>query len=74
MARHAFHDIWNKGAIRNFSTQPNEKQHSPIKYAYLHQTNQKDIANQVCQLSLCCVLGTSPLNIASETGPYKPCI
>ncbi|KAG2071050.1 hypothetical protein BDR04DRAFT_1017181, partial [Suillus decipiens] len=26
---------------------PNEKQHSPIKHAYLHQSNCKDIANQV---------------------------
>ncbi|KAG1789235.1 hypothetical protein EV424DRAFT_1624410 [Suillus variegatus] len=32
-----------KGAARNFSTRPNEKQHGPIKRWYLWQTNRKDL-------------------------------
>ncbi|KAG1899028.1 uncharacterized protein F5891DRAFT_1190206 [Suillus fuscotomentosus] len=47
---HAFPDIRAKGAVRNFSTRPNEKQHGPLKRAYLRQTNRKDVANQVLKL------------------------
>ncbi|KAG1775238.1 hypothetical protein EV702DRAFT_1180452 [Suillus placidus] len=47
---HAFPDIRAKGAARNFSTRPNEKQHGPLKRAYLRQTNHKDVANQVLKL------------------------
>ncbi|KAG2741161.1 hypothetical protein P692DRAFT_201727134 [Suillus brevipes Sb2] len=47
---HAFSDIRAKGASRNFSTRPNEKQHGPLKRAYLRQTNRKDVANQVLKL------------------------
>ncbi|KAG1898812.1 uncharacterized protein F5891DRAFT_1129282 [Suillus fuscotomentosus] len=48
--KHIFHDIREKGAARNFSTRPNEKQHGPLKRMYLRQTNHKDIANQLLQL------------------------
>lgn len=50
--RHIFSDIRAKGAARNFSTRPNEKHHGPIKRAYKLQTNGKDIANQVCLITL----------------------
>ncbi|KAF8547098.1 hypothetical protein OG21DRAFT_1527385 [Imleria badia] len=49
-AKHAFHNIREKGASRNFSTYPNESEHGPIKCYYLHQTNGKDIANQIIKL------------------------
>ncbi|KAG1730266.1 uncharacterized protein EDB91DRAFT_1239125 [Suillus paluster] len=45
-SKHVFTDIREKGAARNFSTRPNEKQHGLIKCAYKLQTNRKDIANQ----------------------------
>ncbi|KAG0693167.1 hypothetical protein DFH29DRAFT_1040601, partial [Suillus ampliporus] len=48
--KHIFDDIMAKGAARNFSTRPNEKQHGPIKCWYLQQTNRKDIANQILEL------------------------
>ncbi|KAG1769124.1 hypothetical protein EV702DRAFT_1181845 [Suillus placidus] len=51
-SKHIFDDIIAKGAARNFSTRPNEKQHGPIKCWYLRQTNRKDIANQVCHHQL----------------------
>ncbi|KAG2068603.1 hypothetical protein BDR04DRAFT_1129211 [Suillus decipiens] len=44
--KHIFDDIMVKGAAHNFSTQPNEKQHGPIKKWYLQQTNHKNIADQ----------------------------
>ncbi|KIK41608.1 hypothetical protein CY34DRAFT_85128 [Suillus luteus UH-Slu-Lm8-n1] len=49
-SKHIFDDIIAKGAARNFSTRPNEKQHGPIKRWYLRQTNRKDIANQILVL------------------------
>ncbi|KAG1776116.1 hypothetical protein EV702DRAFT_1180116 [Suillus placidus] len=49
-SKHIFDDIIAKGAARNFSTRPNEKQHGPIKRWYLRQTNRKDIANQILEL------------------------
>ncbi|KAG1763350.1 hypothetical protein EV702DRAFT_982923 [Suillus placidus] len=49
-SKHIFDDIIAKGAARNFSTRPNEKQHGPIKCWYLRQTNRKDIANQILEL------------------------
>ncbi|KAG1799033.1 uncharacterized protein HD556DRAFT_1231771 [Suillus plorans] len=49
-SKHIFDDIIAKGAARNFSTRPNEKQHGPIKRWYLRQTNRKDIANQIIEL------------------------
>ncbi|KAG1841300.1 hypothetical protein DFJ58DRAFT_718174 [Suillus subalutaceus] len=45
-SKHIFDDILTKGAARNFSTRPNEKQHGLIKRWYLRQTNCKDITNQ----------------------------
>ncbi|KAG2737131.1 hypothetical protein P692DRAFT_20762490, partial [Suillus brevipes Sb2] len=49
-SKHIFTDVREKGAARNFSTRPNEKQHGPIKRAYRLQTNGKDIANQILRL------------------------
>ncbi|KAG9310467.1 hypothetical protein JVU11DRAFT_9611 [Chiua virens] len=49
-AKHAFHDIREKGASRNFSTCPNESEHGPIKNYYSLQTNKKDIAEQILRL------------------------
>ncbi|KAG1870895.1 hypothetical protein F4604DRAFT_1583497 [Suillus subluteus] len=49
-SKHIFDDIIAKGAARNFSTRPNEKQHGPIKRWYLRQTNRKDIASQILEL------------------------
>ncbi|KAG1888189.1 hypothetical protein F4604DRAFT_1877352 [Suillus subluteus] len=49
--KHIFCDVLEKGASRNFSTHPNEKQHGPIKRAYLRQTNRKDVANQLLKLN-----------------------
>ncbi|KAG2343829.1 hypothetical protein BDR05DRAFT_999735 [Suillus weaverae] len=49
-SKHVFTDIREKGAARNFSTGPNEKQHGPIKRAYKLQTNGKDITNQILRL------------------------
>ncbi|KAG1718801.1 uncharacterized protein EDB91DRAFT_1089794 [Suillus paluster] len=49
-SKHIFDDIIMKGAARNFSTRPNEKQHELIKHWYLQQTNRKDIANQILEL------------------------
>ncbi|KAG1902756.1 uncharacterized protein F5891DRAFT_1127421 [Suillus fuscotomentosus] len=49
-SKHVFTDIREKGAARNFSTRPNEKQHGPIKCAYKLQTNGKDVANQILRL------------------------
>ena len=45
--KHATRDIRRKGVARNYSTRPNEKLHGPLKDAYHHQTNGKDIAPQV---------------------------
>ncbi|KAF8427202.1 hypothetical protein L210DRAFT_3614939 [Boletus edulis BED1] len=47
LAKHAPEDIRQKGAVRNFSTRPNEKQHGPIRRAYLRQTNRKEASKQV---------------------------
>ncbi|KAF8123980.1 hypothetical protein EV363DRAFT_1403462 [Boletus edulis] len=47
LAKHAPEDIRQKGAVHNFSTRPNEKQHGPIRRAYLRQTNRKEASKQV---------------------------
>ncbi|KAG1793018.1 hypothetical protein EV424DRAFT_1548534 [Suillus variegatus] len=60
---HAFPDIHAKGAAHNFSTQPNEKQHGPLKRAYLRQTNRKDVANQVLKLD--------HISVVSELGELE---
>ncbi|KAG2130569.1 hypothetical protein BD769DRAFT_1386961 [Suillus cothurnatus] len=49
---HAFPNICMKGVVCNFSTRLNEKQHGPLKQAYLCQTNCKDVANQLYFLPL----------------------
>ncbi|KAG2046353.1 hypothetical protein BDR06DRAFT_977542 [Suillus hirtellus] len=60
---HAFPDIRTKGAARNFSTRPNEKQHGPLKRAYLRQMNHKDVVNQVLKLD--------HISVVSELGELK---
>ena len=47
LGKHAFEDIIEKGAVRNYSTRPNESHHSPIRKYYLRQTNRKDMPEQV---------------------------
>ncbi|KAF9218729.1 hypothetical protein BS17DRAFT_719742, partial [Gyrodon lividus] len=44
--KHAFQDIHEKGASRNFSTQQNEGQHHTLIHAYQLQTNNKNVADQ----------------------------
>ncbi|KAF8427564.1 hypothetical protein L210DRAFT_3614930 [Boletus edulis BED1] len=50
LAKHAPEDIRQKGTVRNFSTRPNEKQHGPIRRAYLRQTNRKEASKQLAKL------------------------
>ncbi|KAI5982863.1 hypothetical protein EDD15DRAFT_2179828, partial [Pisolithus albus] len=50
LGKHAFTDIREKGAARNFSTRPNESHHGPIRKYYLLQTNRKDAAEQILRL------------------------
>ncbi|KAG8221794.1 hypothetical protein J3R82DRAFT_2122 [Butyriboletus roseoflavus] len=50
LAKHVLRDIHEKGAVCNFSMCPNEKQHGPIRRAYLHQTNCKDVSKQLAKL------------------------
>lgn len=45
--KHAFADIRNKGATRNYNTKPNEKLHGPLKESYHSRTNNRDVAEQV---------------------------
>ncbi|KAF8136183.1 hypothetical protein EV363DRAFT_1395325 [Boletus edulis] len=51
LAKHVPEDIRQKGAVRNFSTRPNEKQHGPIRQAYLRQTNRKEASKQIWNLA-----------------------
>lgn len=46
--KHLFGNIEDKGACRNSSTKPNERMHGPAKRSYLHRSNFKDFADQVC--------------------------
>ncbi len=46
--QHGIQDILEKGVTRNYNTKPNEKLHGPLKKAYLHRTNFKNVADQVC--------------------------
>ncbi|KAG1771113.1 hypothetical protein EV702DRAFT_1181527 [Suillus placidus] len=48
--KHATRDIRMKGAVRNYSTRPNEKLHGPLKEAYERQSNGKDIADQILRV------------------------
>ncbi|KAI6011650.1 hypothetical protein EDC04DRAFT_2871060 [Pisolithus marmoratus] len=50
LGKHAFTDIREKGAARNFSTWPNESHHRPIRKYYLLQMNRKDVAEQILRL------------------------
>ncbi|KAG2123498.1 hypothetical protein BD769DRAFT_1628911 [Suillus cothurnatus] len=48
--KHATRDIRMKGAVRNYTTRPNEKLHGPLKEAYEHQSNGKKVAEQILRL------------------------
>ncbi|KAJ7116962.1 hypothetical protein C8R44DRAFT_832414 [Mycena epipterygia] len=45
--RHAFDDIENKGASRNFGTKTSESMHGAIRKTYLRLTNFKDVTPQL---------------------------
>lgn len=47
LQKHLFDDIQNKGVTHNFSTNPNEKMHGPLKKSYLQHSNFKDYSKQV---------------------------
>ncbi|EIW85767.1 hypothetical protein CONPUDRAFT_48530 [Coniophora puteana RWD-64-598 SS2] len=47
--KHAFEDIRNKGASRNYSTRPNEGVHTLLKAVY-GRTNGKEIAEQILRI------------------------
>ncbi|KIO04654.1 hypothetical protein M404DRAFT_26107 [Pisolithus tinctorius Marx 270] len=53
--KHVVRDIRNKGAARNYSTQPNEKMHSSLKDAYQDRSNGKDVAVQVLRVDHHCL-------------------
>ncbi|KAJ7764640.1 hypothetical protein DFH07DRAFT_738222 [Mycena maculata] len=44
--QHAFDDIKNKGASRNFGTKTSESMHGPIRQTYHRMTNFKDVTAQ----------------------------
>ncbi|KAI6026051.1 hypothetical protein EDC04DRAFT_2899601 [Pisolithus marmoratus] len=50
LGKHAFTDICEKHATRNFSTWLNESHHGPIRKYYLLQMNRKDVAKQILRL------------------------
>ena len=50
---------------------PNEKQHGPIRQAYLHQTNHKDVSNQVSSALLTQDLILCPFGAADHD--FTPC-
>ncbi|KAI6035018.1 hypothetical protein F5J12DRAFT_778604 [Pisolithus orientalis] len=45
--KHVVRDICLKGAARNYSTWPNESMHKPIRDAYEHRSNGRDVPAQV---------------------------
>ncbi|KAK7037155.1 hypothetical protein R3P38DRAFT_2517066 [Favolaschia claudopus] len=45
--QHAFDDIKNKGAARNFGTKPSESMHKAIRDTYHQMTNFKDVTPQI---------------------------
>ncbi|KIK78200.1 hypothetical protein PAXRUDRAFT_164651 [Paxillus rubicundulus Ve08.2h10] len=45
--KHVTCDIRSKGVTRNYSAQPNEKMHGPLKDAYQDRSNGKDVAGQI---------------------------
>ncbi|KAG2151677.1 uncharacterized protein EDB93DRAFT_1240030 [Suillus bovinus] len=50
--KHATRDIQMKGAVRNYSTRPNEKLHGPLKEAYERQSNGKDVTDQILRVDM----------------------
>ncbi|KAI6140728.1 hypothetical protein BKA82DRAFT_4331818 [Pisolithus tinctorius] len=48
--KHIVRDIHLKGAARNYSTRPNESMHKPIRDAYEHRSNGRDIPAQVLRV------------------------
>ncbi|KIJ14120.1 hypothetical protein PAXINDRAFT_163495 [Paxillus involutus ATCC 200175] len=42
--------LWKHGAARNYSTQPNEKMHGPLKEAYQDRSNGRDVAGQILRV------------------------
>ncbi|KAI6006349.1 hypothetical protein F5J12DRAFT_905767 [Pisolithus orientalis] len=55
LRKHVMWDIWNEGAARNYSTQPNEKMHGSLKDAYQDCSNGKDVAIQVLRVDHHCL-------------------
>ncbi|KIO04410.1 hypothetical protein M404DRAFT_143459 [Pisolithus tinctorius Marx 270] len=48
--KHIVQDIRLKGAARNYSTRPNESMHKPIRDAYEHRSNGRDVPAQVLRV------------------------
>ncbi|KAI6143943.1 hypothetical protein BKA82DRAFT_4331091 [Pisolithus tinctorius] len=48
--KHIIRDIHLKGATRNYSTWPNESMHKPIRDAYEHCSNGRDVPAQVLRV------------------------
>ncbi|KIN97214.1 hypothetical protein M404DRAFT_32556 [Pisolithus tinctorius Marx 270] len=48
--KHIVRDICLKGAARNYSTRPNESMHKPIRDAYEHRSNGRDVPAQVLRV------------------------
>ncbi|KAI5996912.1 hypothetical protein F5J12DRAFT_907015 [Pisolithus orientalis] len=48
--KHMVCDIREKGAVRNYSTHPNEKMHGPLKEAYQDRSNGRDVAGQILRV------------------------
>ncbi|KAI6156008.1 hypothetical protein BKA82DRAFT_3967167 [Pisolithus tinctorius] len=48
--KHVVRDIRLKGATCNYSTQPNESMHKPIRDAYEHRSNGRDVPAQVLRV------------------------
>ena len=71
LAKHMLWDIHEKSAVCNFTMCPNEKQHGPIRRAYLHQTNCKDVSKQVSSALLTQGLILCPFGAADHD--FTPC-
>ncbi|KAI6001643.1 hypothetical protein F5J12DRAFT_906480 [Pisolithus orientalis] len=48
--KHVTCDIRSKGVVRNYSAQPNEKMHGPLKDAYQDRSNGKDTVGQILRV------------------------
>ncbi|KAH7917227.1 hypothetical protein BV22DRAFT_974760, partial [Leucogyrophana mollusca] len=69
LSKHGFQDVRLKGVSRGYSTRPNEKQHEPLKKAYVIQTNGKEIAVQILRIDhdrLVCELIRSRIDTLDE--------